>query len=455
MKNKFNILIFILWLLISLFALLHHEIWRDEAQVWCLVRDLNFFDIYNATRVEGHPILWYLLLTPFAKLGLPVESMQVLSFVFIGAAVVLFLWKSPFSSLEKTLVVFSAGMSYFLPVIARNYALIPMFLFGLAYCYPKRTEKPLLYSFLLFLLSQTHILMLGFCFCLFVLFLFENIKEKKYFLPLGLLCLNFLFLFYSFYGISSENVVVQRYSENTMTLPTLLKNFCYNYFAPLFTSNEILNCIIFYGALIIIGFYIFKENRKIFAVFITSFSYIFYIFAMVWFGGISYQKAYILLLILIFCYWVLNNNLRQLKVAFNTIFVISLLLSIPAIFNDFKYEFSGSKSLSKYIEKNLANEKFIYIGYPHGIAPLSAYLPNTKFFSSELGKYITYYDFNALKERKETTIPNEFEYYIVQQDFYLFEELGYELIFSTDEKIVGPIMEAEVYKIYKKKKAMT
>ena len=101
MKNKINILIFVLWCLFALIGLFHHELWRDETQVWCLVRDVNFFDLFAATRIEGHPMLWYLLVLPFAKLGLPVESMQFLSFALVGSAVALMLWKSPFSNFEK------------------------------------------------------------------------------------------------------------------------------------------------------------------------------------------------------------------------------------------------------------------------------------------------------------------------------------------------------------------
>ena len=82
MKNKTNIFIFIVWFAISLFAIFHHEMWRDETQVWCIVRDLNLPEIFQTTRIEGHPMLWYLLVLPFAKLGLAVESIQIISFIF-------------------------------------------------------------------------------------------------------------------------------------------------------------------------------------------------------------------------------------------------------------------------------------------------------------------------------------------------------------------------------------
>ena len=163
MKNKFNIILFIIYLVITVLAMFHHEIWRDEAQAWCLVRDLSFTETFNMARVEGHPFLWYLLLMPFAKLGLPVLSMQIVSLIFVSIAILFLLFKSPFNKLEKVLICFSAGMVYYLPIVARNYSLIPIFLFLTAFLYSKRIEHPYLYILSIIMLSQTHIYMLGIC----------------------------------------------------------------------------------------------------------------------------------------------------------------------------------------------------------------------------------------------------------------------------------------------------
>ena len=93
LNNKFNICLIILWLIITGFTMFNHEIWRDEAQVWCLVRDTNIFELFFLTQTEGHPILWYLLNLPLAKSGLSVFSMQILSLIFVFASVILFTLK--------------------------------------------------------------------------------------------------------------------------------------------------------------------------------------------------------------------------------------------------------------------------------------------------------------------------------------------------------------------------
>ena len=85
--KKYSVFLIILWFVIVLFAAFNHEIWRDEAQVWCIVRDLNFFDAFQMARNEGHPFLWYMVVMPFAKLGLPVEAMQIVGLMFVFASV--------------------------------------------------------------------------------------------------------------------------------------------------------------------------------------------------------------------------------------------------------------------------------------------------------------------------------------------------------------------------------
>ena len=185
LKNKFNIIVLLLFFAAGLCGVLHHELWRDETQVWLVVRDLNIFGVFDHVRNEGHPLLWYIIVLPFAKIKLPVISMQILSFIFMSAAAGVFLWKSPFSKIAKLSVVFSAGFLYWLTIISRSYSLVPLFLFLLALYYPRQKEHPYIYSIFNILLANTHILMFGFSSALCILFGYKNIfkpheNRKKY-----------------------------------------------------------------------------------------------------------------------------------------------------------------------------------------------------------------------------------------------------------------------------------
>jgi len=60
-----------LFLLLNLSSLVFHEMWRDELQAWLIARDSkNILELFINLKYEGHPALWYLLLTPLTKVFL-------------------------------------------------------------------------------------------------------------------------------------------------------------------------------------------------------------------------------------------------------------------------------------------------------------------------------------------------------------------------------------------------
>ncbi len=68
------IIITVVFFLLNLILVLNHEPWADEANPWQIAESLspaNFFEIF---RTEPHPVLWYIILAPFAK---PVNTIAV------------------------------------------------------------------------------------------------------------------------------------------------------------------------------------------------------------------------------------------------------------------------------------------------------------------------------------------------------------------------------------------
>lgn len=138
-----------------------YEPWRDVAQSWMIVRQLNLSGMFAQLKYEGHPCLWYILLMPLAKLGLPYLTIIVVSFVLTSVGIWYFLRYAPVGKLVKLAVIFSGAGMYYLPAVARSYALIPLLLMLLWLAYPKRYIHPLRYAILLFLLCQVHVLLCG------------------------------------------------------------------------------------------------------------------------------------------------------------------------------------------------------------------------------------------------------------------------------------------------------
>ena len=176
--NKKIIIIFI-YLVISFFFICFHEEWRDEAQSWLIAENLNFFELLDQMKYEGHPYLWYLILMPFAKIGFPYFTQKVISWVIVGIGAILIFTKSPFKFSTKVLILFSWPMIYLYSAVSRSYCLIPLFIVLTALFYKDRNEKPFRYVISLCLLANTHIIMLGFVGMLFLTFYIDKIKERK------------------------------------------------------------------------------------------------------------------------------------------------------------------------------------------------------------------------------------------------------------------------------------
>lgn len=146
--------IFFIWLMINGILLMLHEPWRDEANVWLMARELSPAQLFREIKYQGHPCLWYLLMMPFAKIGLPFRTIEVLSLLIMGVSAGIFWWKGPLHRAAKIFCLFSPIFTYFYPVIARNYCLIALLLVLLAWQYPERRKHCVRYGFLLGLLIQ-------------------------------------------------------------------------------------------------------------------------------------------------------------------------------------------------------------------------------------------------------------------------------------------------------------
>ncbi len=152
-----------------------HEPWRDELQFWLIARDLDLTGIIRHMRYEGHFVWWIWLLVPFAKLGLPVISMNLLSAALLIGAGWLWLFRSPFPRWFQVFFLFSYPILYYFSAVARCYALIVPVLWLLAVYYPERCRRPLFYTLLIVALVHTHAYMEGLAGILFVFFFYDAV----------------------------------------------------------------------------------------------------------------------------------------------------------------------------------------------------------------------------------------------------------------------------------------
>ncbi|MBO5485331.1 MAG: hypothetical protein J5988_00145, partial [Eubacterium sp.] len=144
--------VFALWLFFNGILLAGHELWRDEANVWLLARELSPLQLLREIKYQGHPCLWYFIVMPFAKLGLPFKTLSVISFLIMSVSAGIFVYRAPFCCITKAVCLISPVFSYYYPVVARNYCLIALLMILLAVFHPKRNDRPVIYGILLGLL---------------------------------------------------------------------------------------------------------------------------------------------------------------------------------------------------------------------------------------------------------------------------------------------------------------
>src|SRR5205085_4524514 len=142
-KERYQLIVFSVFVTLLAIAVSHHEPWMDEAQAWLLAKDTGFKELFlKYLRYEGSPGLWHLILMIPAKLGLPYFTINILSAGFAAAGVWLFIKYAPFPPIIKILYPFTFFVFFQYGVVARNYCLIAPILFLIAINYTKKREHP-------------------------------------------------------------------------------------------------------------------------------------------------------------------------------------------------------------------------------------------------------------------------------------------------------------------------
>ena len=169
----------VLSVMASFFLIPYHEIWRDEAQAWLIARDTPLSELFQVLKHEGHPFLWFLILMPFAKAGIPVICMNYISWLFTAVAVFIIAFKAPFKLLTKFLILLSPMYVYWLPVVSRSYAPLNCFIVLLAMVYSKRKEHTIVYGLILFCLINLHLISAGIVGAVLLIDVFNFIMEFR------------------------------------------------------------------------------------------------------------------------------------------------------------------------------------------------------------------------------------------------------------------------------------
>ena len=176
-----NLIVFVLFAVLTFIVGLHHEPWADEAQAWLIARDCTIPEmIFHVLKYEGHPILWFAILRFFNFLHYPYQLLFIIPWIAVCISVYLILFKSKLPPIIKYLFPFSYFVFYQSAVIARNHSLVLMILSVIAAFYKRRLAHPYIYSLLLILTSSISAYSFVIAFVLLGFFIGDIFRSKNF-----------------------------------------------------------------------------------------------------------------------------------------------------------------------------------------------------------------------------------------------------------------------------------
>jgi len=341
--------IYIIGLTLSAFASIYLN-WNyppqfDEAHAWNIAKYLSPIQIFDITKTEGHPFLWYYILMPFAKTDFMYPySLYALNLILFLCAFFIFYRFAPFPDHLKYLITLSAPFLQLYSNFARNYTLTILFLFTILALYKNRHRHQILYLFCIILLANTHLLGLFMAIPIGLFLFYETVKNAKKgsLIPLltvtnfGLLELSLLIL--QFYGYDTTTAVA------TPTFNSLYSGLG-KAFAPIPAA---ISCLLIFSAL----YLQIKQKSYASALFLTICCGLqLYLYIFIYQGSI--QQHHFFYISLIASYW-----LSLEEKAHNTpkFYLLPLtLMSFALIFNP--YSSYKTKYLQTY-QNNLKESAF-------------------------------------------------------------------------------------------------
>jgi len=146
------------FLAVMLVTLFHHAMWRDELNAWALVAASETpAALFHNMHYEGHPALWHALLWPVSRLTDAPVAMQAVHSLIASAAILLVGLFSPFSRLERVLLLAGFFIAFEYSIVSRNYGIALLLALLHAQLRATRPERLIGNALLLALLANTTI----------------------------------------------------------------------------------------------------------------------------------------------------------------------------------------------------------------------------------------------------------------------------------------------------------
>jgi hypothetical protein len=422
--NRFEIIIALLFFSLGLIGILNHVMWRDEMTIWLIVRDSQSLgELLQVIRYEPHPVLWYFCVAILQKLTRNPISMQLFHLLLGTGIAALILLKSPFSRLQKVLLVFGYLFFYEYLLISRNYSLGLLFGFGVCALWQTRKQTYIKLAILLFLMANSNAYSLFIATALgFTLILEWLLQNPLNYKPQTSLINRYLSLIIFLSGIglaiaflippadNLENGGLSQGWQFTFELRhffTTLARIWNSYIAVITAGDSKYYSVLICGTLAlilifwVIGFFLKKPLVLGFYLIATTeillFTYVKFLGAQRHFGH--------LFIVLIMALWLshyypnqpfrfqqtrfgrkwfsLTNSSKKALVMM--LLYLQLIAGITAYGRDLTFPYSASRATAEYINQQGLNDLFIVGSRDVAVSPISGYLQRKIYYPERQG----------------------------------------------------------------------
>ncbi len=416
-----NILLFVIYAAIVCVTAAHHEPWRDEADTWLCTRDESLSTILSRTGYMGTPGLWYVVVFPLAKLGLPYGSMMLLTVVIALLSVALIVFRSPFGFWLRASICFSYLFIYEYSVIARSYGLSVLLIMSLAALSNRRQYHPLLYGLLIALLANTNVHGLIVAIALTSSLLLTGWKKTRLSALAPMLLVAALGVGASVLqllppsdgqlpaGLSSE-----WYKQPVLStfkgafFPDLALSISRGYSAPSLGGVFGLALKLMSFGIIILILKKIWSNKFALLTFLLSYGALFALFVFKYYGSVRHWGFYVL--VAIFCLWVQAEEnrseatvpMKKFDLVFSVLifltFAYSSAIGLYACAIDIKQPFSSGEAIARQLKQLNTSDAPVVCAPNTGLSVLP-YLPGLRFFYPNLNEFGTHAMWNRAEKQ--------------------------------------------------------
>jgi len=358
-KKFIGITIIFIWAVITLLRVFYHQPWYDEAHAYVLAQNLSIPELIAEMKDEGHLLIWYLLIMPFAKLKLYYPyPMQIINWLCAFGAILIMWKKAPLHPVTKTIITFSYPFLAELPVVARCYSVGVLFLFLIASLYSKSTKHPIWYSVFILLCANTSVMALFgttafgliFAYDLIKGALKDEVKRKDFIISFSIMALTAVLILLQIGG----SVFVRVPMEYALSFYNNFSSFVYDY-----TNNGTLLILWYKFVVTLVSIFmfiiLFLKNKKLFFIGLFTVSCMMYCFLFKY-SGFSQHLQFFWIYALILCWLLLNEEKNRSKLTVFAEVLLALFFSILIFSTQIKNQIvynSHSKLVYQLIEKTV------------------------------------------------------------------------------------------------------